>query len=273
MTVRPTARLEALDALKRVVYCCLAGMKDLPDMLEERGATTQGEYREQIVPMLGANARAQRLAFEQDGVLRAELPREVQAGVGVEYLQGLQEGLALLAQDASDPLIPDRDDLARWTADPEFLMWLQRTSGGVPAEVLLWADDAHAQLSPAGVGAARTAAVERALRAELDGLPERYRALVEAHAAPHTRAVAAEAAWGRLVTLARTLRELKGPSCRPAQFGGEDDDDRAGVVRAAFGVLHQVFASLALMVAAGHEPAELLLAPGDVERHVAACAC
>jgi hypothetical protein len=267
MTVRPSPRAEALDALKRVVYCCLAGMKDLPEMLEERGATTQGEYREQIVPMLGANARAQRLAFEQDGVLRAELPREVQAGVGVEYLQGLQEGLALLAQDSGDPLIPGRDDLARWTADPQLLMWLQRTSGGVPPDVLAWADAAHAQLSPACADAARTAAAGRVLRAELDGLPERYRALAEAHAAPRTRAVAAEAAWGRLVMLARTLRELKGPSCRLAPFG---DDD---AVRCAFTVLHQVFASLALMVAAGHEPAELLLAPGDVERHVAACAC
>jgi hypothetical protein len=267
MAVRPSPHAEALDALKRVVYCCLAGMYDLPEMLDERGATTQGEFREQIVPMLAANATAQRLAFEQDGLLRAELPREVQAGVGVEYLQGLQEGLALLAQDAQDPLIPDRSDLARWTADPQLLVWLQRTSGGVPPDVLAWADDAHEHLGPPGPEAERCARAERVVRAELAGLPSRYAALARAHAAPRTRAVAAEAAWGRLVALARTLRELKGPSCRLAQFG----DD--GVTRPALVVLHQVFASLALMVAAGQEPAGLLLAPADVERHVAACAC
>ena len=267
MAVRTSPHTEALDALKRVVYCCLAGMYDLPEMLDERGATTQGEFREQIVPMLAANATAQRLAFEQDGLLRAELPREVQAGVGVEYLQGLQEGLALLAQDSGDPLIPDRADLARWTADPQLLVWLQRTSGGVPPDVLAWADDAREHLGPPPPEAERRARARRVLRAELDGLPSRYAALARAHAAPRTRAVAAEAAWGRLVALARTLRAVKGPSCRLAQFG----DD--GVTRPALVVLHQVFASLALMVAADQEPAGLLLAPADVERHVAACAC
>jgi hypothetical protein len=269
MVVRPTSHAEALDALKRVVYCCLAGMYDLPEMLDERGTTTQAEFREQILPMLAANATAQRLAFERDGLLRAELPGEVQAGVGVEYLQGLQEGLALLAQDAGDPLIPDREDLARWTADPRLLAWLQRTSGGVPPDVLAWADDAHARLAPPRAGPDRTSAAERVLRAELAGLPSRYAALAKAYAAPRTRAVAAEAAWARLVALARTLRELKGPSCRLSQF---DDDDGGGVARAALVVLHQVFASLALMVAADDAPSGLLLAPGDVERHVAACA-
>jgi hypothetical protein len=259
------SREVALDALKRVVEGCVAGMQDLPDLLEERAATTQTHIRARIVPMLGANAVAQRFAWEQAELLRAELPAGAQADVGVDYLQGVSEGLALLAQDAGDPLIPDQEDLARWTADPQMLRWLQSTSGGVPDDVLTWADGAgHAALIPADAGPERTAEVERALRAELRALPGGYRALAGAYAEPRTRAVASEAAWELLVALARTLRRLKGPSCRLIQF-----DCRT--VRAAFAVLHQVFASMAL-IAQGVQPARLLLAPDAVDRQAAACA-
>jgi hypothetical protein len=258
------SRAVALDALKRVVEGCVAGMGDLPALLEERAVTTQAAYRAQIVPMLGANAVAQRVAYEQAGVLRTALPDAAQADVGVEYLQGLSEGLALLAQDAGDPLIPDQEDLARWTADPQLLRWLQCTSGAVPGDVLAWADAAEDQLLTPCAGVERTVRADRVLRAELLELPIGYRALADAYAGPRTRAVASEAAWDRLVALARTLRELKGPSCRLIQF-----DARA--VRSAFAVLHQVFASLAL-IAHGAEPARMLLAPDAVDRHAAACA-
>ena len=182
------SREVALDALKRVVEGCVAGMQDLPDLLEERAATTQTQIRARVVPMLGANAVAQRFAFEQAELLRAELPAGAQADVGVDYLQGVSEGLALLAQDAGDPLIPDQEDLARWTADPQMLRWLQSTSGGVPDDVLTWADGAgHGELTPADAGPERTAAVERALRAELHALPGGYRALAGAYATSRTR--------------------------------------------------------------------------------------
>lgn len=258
------SRAVALDALKRVVEGCVAGMHDLPELLDARASTTQAAYRAQIVPMLGANAVAQRLAYEQAGVLRAELPDEAQADVGAEYLQGLSEALALLAHDAGDPLIPDHEDLARWTADPQLLRWLQCTSGAVPDDVLAWAGAAEDRLLTRPAGAQRTAAVEHVVRATLLELPAGYRALTDAYAKPRTRAVASEAAWDRLVVLARTLRELKGPSCRLIQF-----DVRA--VRTAFAVLHQVFASLAL-IAQGEEPVRMLLAPDAVDRHAAACA-
>jgi hypothetical protein len=257
------SREAALDTLKRVVEGCVAGMRDLPELLEEHAAT-QAQLRERIVPMLAANAITQRLAYEQAGVLRAELPGAAQADVGVEYLQGLSEGLALLAQDAGDPLIPGHVDVARWTADPQLLRWLQCTSGGVPGDVLAWAGAAEDWLQTPAASARRTAAVEGALRAELLALPVAYRALAGAYARPRTRAVASEAAWDRLVALARRLRELKGPSCRLIQF-------EVRAVRSAFAVLHQVFASLAL-IAQGEEPVRMLLAPDAVDRHAAACA-
>lgn len=258
----PPSRSVALDALGRVVAACHAGMRALPELLEERESATQAELRARIVPLLGAQASAQRLAFEERRALRAALPYEAQADVGAEYLQGLSEALALLADDASDPLVPDVEDLARWTADPQVLLWLQRTSGAVPADVLAWADDAQDELRPVPADAARTAAVERALRVELAEQAIGYPALIEAYEKRRTRAVAGEAAWTRLAALARTLRALKGPSCRLTPF-------EPAPVRGAFGVLHQVFASLALLVA-GEHPAGLLLAPDAIDR---ACAC
>lgn len=257
------SREAALDTLKRVVEGCVAGMRDLPELLDERAAP-QAQLRERIVPMLAAHAITQRLAYERAGLLRAELPGAAQADVGVEYLQGLSEGLALLAQDVGDPLIPDHEDVARWTADPQLLRWLQCTGGGVPGDVLAWADAAGDRLLTPAASAWRTAAVEGALRTELRALSAGYRALTEAYAKPRTRAVASEAAWGRLVALARTLRELKGPSYRLIQF-----DVRT--VRSAFVVLHQGFASLAL-IAQGEEPVRMLLTPDAVDRHAAACA-
>jgi hypothetical protein len=258
---QPPFRSVALDALGRVVTACHAGMRMLPELLEERAVATQDELRGRIVPLLGAQATAQRLAFEERRTLRAALPFEAQADVGAEYLQGLSEALTLLADDASDPLIPDAADLARWTADPQVLLWLQRTSGAVPADVLAWADGAQDALRPEPADAARTAAVERALEAELAEQAIGYPTLIEAYEKRRTRAVAAEAAWTRLAALARTLRTLKGPSCRLTPFA-------PAPVRGAFGALHQVSASLALMVA-GEHPAGLLLAPDAIDR---ACA-
>lgn len=256
------SRSVALDALGRVVTAVHAGMRALPELLEERDVTAQADLRARIVPLLGTQAAAQRLAFEQRSALRAALPFEAQADVGAEYLQGLSEALALLADDAADPLIPETGDLARWTADPQVLLWLQRTSGAVPGEVLAWADGAQAHLRPEPADAARTAAVERALQAELAEQAIGYTALIKAYDQRRTRAVAAEAAWARMAALARTLRALKGPSCRVTPFA-------PAPVRGAFGVLHQVFASLALIVA-GEHPAGLLLAPDAID---GACAC
>lgn len=253
----PPSRSVALDALGRVVTAVHAGMAALPELLEEREVVAQADLRTRIVPLLGTQAAAQRLAFEERCVLRAALPFEAQVDVGAEYLQGLSEALALLADDAADPLIPETQDLARWTADPEVLLWLQRTSGAVPGDVLAWADGAQDQLRPVPADAARTAAVERALHVELAEQATGYAALMEAYGKRRTRAVAGEAAWARMVALARTLRALKGPSCRLTPFAPAS-------VRGAFGVLHQVFASLAL-IGAGEHPAGLLLAPGAID--------
>jgi hypothetical protein len=258
----PPSRSVALDALGRVVAACHAGMRALPELLEERETATQADLRARIVPLLGAQAAAQRLAYEERRALRAALPFEAQADVGAEYLQGLGEALALLADDAVDPLIPTTEDLARWTADPQVLLWLQRTSGAVPADVLAWADGAQDELRPEPADAARTATVARALDAELAEQASGYPALIDAYNKRRTRAVAAEAAWARMAALARTLRLLKGPSCRLTPFA-------PAPVRDAFGVLHQVFASLALIVA-GEHPAGLLLAPDAID---GACAC
>jgi hypothetical protein len=260
MPAPPTTREVALDALGRVVAACCAGMRALPELLEERGTASQAALRGRIVPLLGANAVAQRLAFDGRATLRAALPFEAQADVGLEYLQGLSEGLALLAHDAADPLIPDAEDVARWTADPQVLLWLRRTSGAVGADVLAWADGAQDALRPEPVDALRTTALAEVLRGELAEQAAGYRAVFEAYERSRTRAVAAEGAWGRLVALARMLRTLKGPSCRLSPFPGRE-------VPGAFGALHQVFASLALMVA-GEHPAGLLLAPEAVD---AAC--
>jgi hypothetical protein len=262
MSAHPTSRSAALDALGRVLEGCLTGMRALPELLEERGTATQAALRDRAVPLLGAQAVAQRLAFEERGALRAALPFEAQADVGAEYLQGLSEGLALIAHDATDPLIPDTADVARWTADPQVLLWLQRTAGAVPADVLAWADGAQDDLRPEPADAARAAAVARAVRAELTAQAAGYRPLLEAYGRPRTRAVAAEAAWARLVALTRTLRALKGPSCRLIPF-------EAPELRTAFCALHQLFASLALMVA-GEHPAGLLLAPETADREAAA---
>jgi hypothetical protein len=259
---QPPSRSVALDALGRVVTACHAGMRALPELLEERETATQADLRGRIVPLLAVQAAAQRLAFVQRAALRAALPFEAQADVGVEYLQGLSEALVLLADDASDPLVPGTEDLARWTADPQVLLWLQRTSGAVDADVLAWADRAQDELRPEPADAARTAAVERALQAELAEQADGYPALLKAYNKPRTRAVAAEAAWTRLAALARTLRVLKGPSCRLTPFAPAS-------VRGAFEVLHQVFASLALVVA-GEHPAGLLLEPDAID---GACAC
>ncbi|MCW2983564.1 MAG: hypothetical protein JWR63_1134, partial [Conexibacter sp.] len=109
----------------------------------------------------------------------------------------------------------------------------------------------------------RSAEVEQAVRTELAALPAGYRALVESYAAPATRAIASDAAWDRLARLARLLRDLKGPSCRLTQFDGR-------AVAGAFAVLHQVFASLAL-IAQGEEPVGMVLAPDEVDRHAARC--
>lgn len=254
---QPPPRSVALDALGRVVEGCCVGMRTLPELLEERETLAQNALRARIVPLLGTQAAAQRLAFEERGALRAALPFEAQADVGVEYLQGLSEGLALLAHDAGDPLIPGTDTIARWTADPQVLLWLQRTAGAVPADVLAWADGVQDQLRPEPADAARTAAVTRALHAELTAQADGYRALIDAYATGRTRPVAAEAAWARLAALARTLRSLKGPSCRLTPFASAS-------VHGAFSVLHQVFASLAL-IAAGEHPAGLLLAPDALD--------
>ncbi len=266
MTVHRTREV-ALDALARVVDGCLAGMAALPELLEDRETLTQAALRERIVPLLVTGAAAQRLAHEERPALRAALPFEAQADVGAEYLQGVGEGLALLAHDATDPLIPDGEDLARWTADPQMLLWLRRTCGGaVPADVLAWADGVQDALRPQPADAARAVQVAVALRAELGEQAAGYRSLVDAYTKPRTAPVAAEAAWARMVALARTLRVLKGPSCRLMPFDG------APGVRAGFGVLHQVFASLVLIVA-GEHPAGLLLAPDAVDREAdAACA-
>lgn len=261
MEAPPSTREVALDALGRVVTACCAGMRALPELLEERDGTTQEALRARIVPLLGGSAAAQRLAFEERATLRAALPFEAQADVGLEYLQGLSEGLTLLADDAADPLIPDAQDVARWTADPQVLLWLQRTSGAVPADVRAWADGTQDALRPEPVDAVRTAAVAEVLQSELAEQAGGYRAVFEAYKKSRTRAVAAEGAWGRLVALARLLRALKGPSCRLSPFAGRE-------VPGAFGALHQVFASLSLMVA-GEHPAGLLLAPEAVD---AACA-
>lgn len=263
MSARPSSREVALDALGRVVEACCAGMRALPELLEDRGTLSQVAFRERIVPLLGLQAAAQRLAFEERRVLRAALPFEAQADVGVEYLQGVSEGLALLAHDAADPLIPDAEDVARWTADPQMLLWLQRTSGAVPPDVLAWADGAQDALRPPVADAAHTSEVVVAVQVELAEQAAGYRALATAYARARTHAVAAEAAWARLVALARVLRGLKGPSCRLSQF-----PEGGAALRGAFGALHQVFASLALMVA-GEHPAGLLLAPDAVD---AACA-
>jgi hypothetical protein len=251
------SRSVALDALGRVVTAVHAGMRVLPELLEERDVAAQADLRARVVPLLGQQAVAQRLVFEQRRALRAALPFEAQADVGAEYLQGLSEALALLADDAGDPLVPETGDLARWTADPQVLLWLQRTSGAVPGDVLAWADGAQDQLRPVPADAARTAAVERALHAELAEQAIGYTALMEAYNKRRTRAVAAEAAWARMAALARTLRVLKGPSCRLTPFA-------PAPVRGAFGTLHQVFASLALIVA-GEHPADLLLAPDAID--------
>ncbi|HET6510328.1 MAG TPA: hypothetical protein VFG42_26275 [Baekduia sp.] len=259
---QPPSRSVALDALGRVVTACHAGMRALPELLDERERVAQAELRARIVPLLGAQAAAQRLAFEERRALRAALPFEAQADVGAEYLQGIGEALALLADDAGDPLVPTAEELARWTADPQVLLWLQRTSGAVPLDVLAWADGAQDELRPDPADAARTAAVRHALRAELGEQAVGYPALIEAYTNERTRPVAAEAAWARLAALARTLRALKGPSCRLTPFD-------PAPVRGAFGVLHQVFASLALVVA-GEHPAGLLLAPDAL---AGACAC
>src|SRR4051794_5707180 len=96
----PPSRSVALDALGRVVVACYAGMRALPELLEERETATQADLRARIVPLLGAQATAQRLVYEERRALRAALPFEAQADVGVEYLQGLGEALALLADDA-----------------------------------------------------------------------------------------------------------------------------------------------------------------------------
>jgi hypothetical protein len=259
MEARSSTRAVALDALGRVVAACCSGMEALPELLDERGSATQESLRARVVPLLGAHAAAQRLAFEERGALRAALPFETQADVGLEYLQGLDEGLALLAHDAGDPLIPDAEDVARWTADPRMLLWLQRTSRAVPVDVLTWAAEAQDELTPAPADAERTALLAQALAAELAEQAGGYRAVFEAYEKPRTRAVAAEGAWGRLVALARTLRALKAPSCRlPALPDGGTPG------HAASGTLHQVFASLALMVA-GEHPAGLLLAPEAVD--------
>ncbi|MCW2983657.1 MAG: hypothetical protein JWR63_1227, partial [Conexibacter sp.] len=122
----------ALDTLKRVVEGCFAGMRELPALLGACEDTGRGRPRAQVLPLLGANAVAQRNAWERRAVLRARLPGAVQADIGLEYLQGVNEALALVAGDTADPLLPDGEDLARWTADPQLLRWLQRTSGGVP---------------------------------------------------------------------------------------------------------------------------------------------
>ena len=144
----PPSRSVALDALGRVVAACHAGMRALPELLEERETATQADLRARIVPLLGAQAAAQRLVFEERRALRAALPYEAQADVGAEYLQGLSEAFALLADDAADPLVPTTTDLARWTADPQVLLWLQRTSGAVPADVLAWAEAAQDACAP-----------------------------------------------------------------------------------------------------------------------------
>jgi hypothetical protein len=265
MPAPPSTREVALDALARVVTACCSGMCALPELLEEeRSGTPQETLRARIVPLLGAHAEAQRVAFEERGALRAALPFEAQADIGLEYLQGLDEGLALLAHDSADPLIPDAHDVARWTADPQVLLWLQRTSRAVPADVLEWADGAQDVLRPEPADPARAAVVAEALHSELVDQADGYRALLDAYEKSRTRAVAIEGAWGRLVALARALRALKGPSCRLSQF-----PDGGPALGAAFGALHQVFASLALMVA-GEHPAGLLVAPEAVD---AACAC
>src|SRR5689334_9733342 len=184
MPAPPSTREVALDALGRVVAACCAGMRALPELLEERSTAPQEALRARIVPLLGAHAAAQRLAFDERATLRAALPFESQADVGLEYLQGLDEGLTLLADDASDPLIPDAEDVARWTADPQVLLWLQRTAGAVPADVLAWADGAQDALRPELVDAARATAMAEVLRGELAEQGAGYRAVFEAYEQP-----------------------------------------------------------------------------------------
>lgn len=261
MPAPPSTREVALDVLGRVVTACCDGMRYLPELLDERALAEQDALRARIVPALASHATAQRLAFAERGAMREALPFEAQADVGLELLQGMDEGLALLAHDAADPLIPDGEDVARWIADPQVLLWLQRTTGAVPPDVLAWADAAQDALRPAGADVARSGVVAEALHAELAEQADGYRSLFEAYRKSRTRAVAAEGAWRRLVVLARVLRALKGPSCRLSPFPERE-------VRDAFGALHQVFASLTLMVA-GEHPAGLLVAPEAVD---AACA-
>jgi hypothetical protein len=260
----PDRRVLALDALKRVVEGCVAGLEELPEALDGRHDDGWPRRRERLLARLAANAVAQRVAWEQHGVLRTELPDHAQADVGIDLLQGLSEAYALLLADAGSPLIPGHEDLARWIADPEVLGWLQHTCGAVPEDVLAWARRARAQLEPRDVGPVRNAEVRRALLAEVREAPGGYRVLADAYVDPGTRAVAREAAWDRLVALAHTLRDLKGPSCRLTQFDGQ-------AIWARFALLHQVFASLALM-AQGEEAAGMLLAPDELDLHASACA-
>jgi hypothetical protein len=260
----PDRRVLALDALKRVVEGCVAGLEELPEALDGRHGDGWPHRRGRLVARLAANAVAQRVAWEQHGVLRTELPEQAQVDVGVELLQGLSEAYALLVADAADPLIPCREDLARWTADPELLGWLHHICGAVPEDVLAWARQARAQLEPRDAGPARAAEVGRILLAEVRQAPGGYRVLADAYADPGTQAIAREAAGDRLVALARTLRDLKGPSCRLTQFDGQG-------IWARFAVLHQVFASLALM-AHGEHAVGMLLTPDELDLHAAACA-
>jgi hypothetical protein len=248
----------AILVLRCVVEGCFAGMSDYPELLEERGAHTQDALREEIVVLLVSNAAAQRLAWEQRSLVRRILPEHQHPDIGVEFLQGVNEGLAILAADAADPLLPAAEDLALWVADPDMLAWLHETSNGVSYEVCAWAESERDELEVNHVGAVRRREAERRLRAELLELATVYPVLVETYADNATRHVASDAAWDRIVPLARLLREVKGPSCRAIQFD-------APAIMLALELIHQVFASLVMMVE-GEDEASTLLPTETIER-------
>jgi hypothetical protein len=241
----------AIAVLRCVVEGCFAGMGDYPELLEERGGHTQDALREEIVTLLAANAATQRLAWEQRFLVRRMLPERQYPDIGVEFLQGVSEGLAILAADAADPLLPEAEDLALWIADPDMLAWLHDTSDGVPDELRAWAEAERDELEVSAVGAVRRRQAERRLRAELLELATVYPVLVETYADKATRHVASDAAWDRIVPLARLLREVKGPSCRAVQFD-------APAIALALELIHQVFASLVMMVEGEDEPSAFL---------------
>jgi hypothetical protein len=263
---RPPGRLPASDVVARVVAGSLHGLRDFHRLRDERYDAEQEALREQAIPRLASNGLALRAVWDHGLGLAAELPAGADpVPVGTDHLQGVSEALALLGDDAYDPLLPGPDDLARWTADPQVVAWLHASAGPVAEAVAGWAQEEAGrgpleEPEPEPAGPEREAEVRELLGAELAAQGSAYRMLVECYVDPATREIAADAAWDRLAGLARVLREAKGASCRLRQFAGRE-------ILFAFVLLHQVFASMAII--AGREDARRLLAPDELELHLA----